>query len=182
MLIWEWNGKLPDWRFDKDRQHWHYARIGGSGNDWPTDAGWPVKGHIQLNLDKAGTTAISPPTLWKADDAQVVYIDAAYKAKQTRARIAWTDYSIGNAFCKFDIEKSFFTWFYRILRNLCFNFIRDCARHATPFSEIGEGAVSEISDPSQNSFREIEQNELKEIMWKAINQLKPNDREIIISR
>ena len=50
--------------------------------------------------------ASSPHTLWKADDAPIVYINAAYKTKQTKARIRWTNYSVDNAFHRFDIEKS----------------------------------------------------------------------------
>ncbi len=83
---------LPDWRFDGDRQHWHYGTIGGSGKDSPTDAGWPIKEYIQIDLAKDGIAAISPPMLWQADEAPVVYIDAAFKTSQKKSKIAWTTY------------------------------------------------------------------------------------------
>lgn len=81
---------------------------------------------------------------------------------------------------KLDSNRNFFTWFYQILRNLCFNFLRDSSRHAVPFSEVGEYALSQLDDGEPDAAANLEQNELKEIMWQAINQLKPNEREIII--
>jgi RNA polymerase sigma-70 factor (ECF subfamily) len=81
---------------------------------------------------------------------------------------------------KIDVERKFFTWLYQILRNLCFNFLRDSARHAAPFSEIGEQSLNQLIDDSQNTWREMERHELHEVMWQAINELKPNEREIII--
>jgi len=79
---------LPDWRFDKDRQHWRYQAAGRKG----TDAGWPIKGYIQLDLGKHGMAAISPPRLWKAEDAPVLHISAAFKTSQKKSLIAWTKY------------------------------------------------------------------------------------------
>ncbi len=98
--------KLPDWRFGKNRQHWHYSIVAGSGKGWPTDAGWPIEGYVQLDQVKGGTMAISPPTLWKADDAPVVYVNAAYKTQQKKGRIAWTNYSPDNHNLRFNAEKS----------------------------------------------------------------------------
>jgi len=98
-------GKLPDWRFEKDRQHWHYVIAVGSGKSAPTDEGWPIRGYIQLDLGKDGTTAISPPTLWKADDAPVAHIKAAFKTEQKKAIIAWTNHTANNPRHKFDVEQ-----------------------------------------------------------------------------
>ncbi len=98
--------KLPDWRFDADRQHWHYAIVDGSGNDSPTDAGWPIKGHIQLDLAKDGIAAISPPTLWRADDAPILQFEAALKTSQKKSRIAWTTYKPGNHNHEFSTENT----------------------------------------------------------------------------
>jgi len=39
---------------------------------------------------------------------------------------------------RLDADKKFFTWYYRILKNLCLNYLRDRARQARPFSEVGE--------------------------------------------
>jgi RNA polymerase sigma-70 factor (ECF subfamily) len=81
---------------------------------------------------------------------------------------------------KLDADRKFFTWYYQILRNLCFNYLRDSARHARPFSAIGDSQIDAIIDSSQDSSWQAEQNEMKEAVWKAINELKPHEREIII--
>ena len=81
---------------------------------------------------------------------------------------------------KLDANRKFFTWYYQILRNLCFNYLRDTARHARSFSDIGENQINDIIDSSQDSSLQIEQNELKEAVWNAMNSLKAHEREIII--
>jgi RNA polymerase sigma-70 factor (ECF subfamily) len=76
----------------------------------------------------------------------------------------------------------FFTWYYKILRNLCFNFLRDRARHARTFSEV-DGPVlrlSEIPDEEHDVSVIAERDELKQMLWKAISSLREQDREIII--
>lgn len=83
---------LPDWRFEKDRQHWHYRVADGTG----TDAGWPIKGYIELDLGKEGMAAISPPRLWRAEDAPVLRINAAFKTNEKKSIIAWTHYRSGD--------------------------------------------------------------------------------------
>lgn len=89
---------LPDWQFDQDRQHWHYGILDGSRKGSPTDAGWPIRGYIELDLAKGGIAAISPPTLWQADDAPLVHINAAFMTSQKNATIGWTNYrSDGNS-------------------------------------------------------------------------------------
>ena len=81
---------------------------------------------------------------------------------------------------KFDSDRKFFTWYYQILRNLCFNHLRDRARHAQPFSEIGEYQLNSIVDSSQNTSDQVDQKEMKKLLWQAIESLKPREREIII--
>jgi RNA polymerase sigma-70 factor, ECF subfamily len=80
---------------------------------------------------------------------------------------------------RFDPEKRFFTWYYQILRNLCFNFNRDRARHARPFSEIDENEIKRIP-AIEETAAVVERNETQKLVWEAINQLKPKDREIIV--
>lgn len=79
---------LPDWKFEKDRQHWRYQAAGNYG----TDAGWPIKGFIELDLSKQDLVAISPATLWQADEAPVLQIEAAFKTSQKQAAVAWSVY------------------------------------------------------------------------------------------
>jgi hypothetical protein len=79
---------LPDWHFEKDRQNWHYQASWTSG----TDAGWPINEYIELDLGKLGLTAISPARLWQAEEAPLLYINAAFNTSRTRSRVAWTKY------------------------------------------------------------------------------------------
>jgi len=81
---------------------------------------------------------------------------------------------------RLDADKKFFTWYYRILKNLCLNHLRDRAKHARPFSEVGETTLLRISDQSEDASKQVEQGETKEMVWDAINSLKPQEREIII--
>lgn len=81
---------------------------------------------------------------------------------------------------KFEIGKKFFTWYYRILKNLCLNHLRDSARHARPFSEIGELALADVPDDSPDVAARVEVAEIREIVWRGLNSLKEPEREIII--
>ncbi|TDI82200.1 MAG: sigma-70 family RNA polymerase sigma factor [Caldithrix sp.] len=81
---------------------------------------------------------------------------------------------------RLDADKKFFTWYYRILKNLCLNHLRDRARHARSFSEVGETTLLKMSDQGEDASRQVEQEETREIVWDAINSLKPQEREIII--
>ncbi len=83
---------------------------------------------------------------------------------------------------RFQPGKAFFPWYYRILRNLCFNYLRDRRRHARPFSEIAEGKLERIRDKEQDVEAEIESEELRRQVWEAIDALKPQEREILLLR
>ncbi|MBN1637577.1 MAG: sigma-70 family RNA polymerase sigma factor [Ignavibacteriales bacterium] len=80
---------------------------------------------------------------------------------------------------KFDLRIKFFTYYYQILKNLCFNFLRDKKKHTRAFSEVGEEIIEMISDDESYSNK-YEKIELKEKLWKAINELDDIHREIII--
>ncbi len=88
------------------------------------------------------------------------------------------------AIAKYDpATGTFFTWYYRILRNLCFNFLRDRRRHARPFSEIGETALAQLSAPAEQNPQVLaERRELQEALWRALDSLKPAAREMIVLR
>ncbi|MFQ5649530.1 MAG: RNA polymerase sigma factor [bacterium] len=81
---------------------------------------------------------------------------------------------------KMDAEKPFFTWYYQILRNLCLNLNRDRARRARPFSEIGEARLRQMEDGAEDTAERVEQAEITEALWRAINRLQPHEREIIL--
>ena len=74
-------------RFSKDRQHCSYRAVKDQG----VDAGWSIKGFIELDLSKQAMTAMSPPSLWLFKDASI-YIEAAFKTKQKKVAVAWVIY------------------------------------------------------------------------------------------
>ncbi|MDZ7288962.1 MAG: sigma-70 family RNA polymerase sigma factor [candidate division KSB1 bacterium] len=79
---------------------------------------------------------------------------------------------------------SFFTWYYKILRNRCFNFLRDRVRQPRSFSVIGESKPQLLEIPDENCDPTViaERNEIKDAVWRAISSLNEHEREIIILR
>lgn len=73
---------LPDYRFDKDRQHWYLM-------DGVADGGWPIGGEIQLKLEKEKVEMYGPAGFWKATDVPKLYIKAAYQTTAKQARLYW---------------------------------------------------------------------------------------------
>jgi RNA polymerase sigma-70 factor (ECF subfamily) len=78
-------------------------------------------------------------------------------------------------FKKFDREKKFFTWYYKILRNLCFNFIRDNKNKVT--SDYLEQA--RYASDETNPEKELEKQESQQFLEKALSELNMDDREIL---
>lgn len=81
-------------------------------------------------------------------------------------------------FNKFDKSRNFFTWYYKILKNLCLNFIRDNKKmKKVEFLEIHTRDLS-IEGPDKI----LEEKELQQRLQKSINL--PNEVEcgIIILR
>ena len=76
--------------------------------------------------------------------------------------------------------KNFFTWYYRILRNLCLNFLRDRSSRAQAFSRLDSlfDAVDVDEDPSITADHSI----LRDRVRRAIEKLRPEEREIILLR
>jgi RNA polymerase sigma-70 factor (ECF subfamily) len=72
---------------------------------------------------------------------------------------------------QYDPEKRFFPWFYRLLKNLCLDHIKKCKRRAeVPLDDV-------------QLFKEEKDNqELKELAWKGIEELPFEQREVIILR
>ena len=83
-----------------------------------------------------------------------------------------------NNFPKFDRKKKFFTWYYKILQNLCLNYIRDKKkRKENHFIEIENENLT-----SDNVSEAIEGAEILSLMEKAIEELGFEEREVIILR
>ena len=81
-------------------------------------------------------------------------------------------------FNNYDTKRNFFTWYYKILRNLCLNFIRDNKnRKEDIFLEH-----KTYEDPRNNPEQNLEEKEELEMLHIAINKLETGDREIIILR
>ena len=72
---------------------------------------------------------------------------------------------------KFDTAKPFFPWFYKILKNLCIDYFkRQKRRSEVPLENV---RVLEVED---------EDREMKKALWKGIEELPPEQKEIIILR
>ena len=81
-------------------------------------------------------------------------------------------------FPKFDRKKKFFTWYYKILQNLCLNYIRDKKkRKEDHFIEIENKNLN-----TENVSEKIEDAEILSLMEKAIEELTFEAREVIILR
>jgi len=71
----------------------------------------------------------------------------------------------------FDTSKPFFPWFYRLLRNLCIDRLKRKRRMQT----IPLGDVPILADENKN-------RELKKTLWRGMEQLSFEQREIVILR
>lgn len=72
---------------------------------------------------------------------------------------------------RFDPEKSFFPWFYKLLKNLCLDHIKRRSR------------AQEIPlDEARVLKEEREDREMKEILWKGIEKLPFEQKEVILLR
>ncbi len=72
---------LPVWKFEKDRVGWRYTNA--------TDTGWPIKGELVIDLSQHNPQVTSPFSLWKAEDAGTLVIEAAAQVTSPEARVYW---------------------------------------------------------------------------------------------
>ena len=83
---------------------------------------------------------------------------------------------------RFDLRQKFYTWYYRILRNLCLNHLRNrgraCSIEVAGSDLEGASEPTGLADPAALA----ERNELTERVWAALNQLAPDEREILLLR
>ncbi|UCF05715.1 MAG: RNA polymerase sigma factor [bacterium] len=78
----------------------------------------------------------------------------------------------------FDIDRPFFPWFYRILRNRCLNFIERRKRRR----EVSLDVLVERADRTVSPEIALIRREQKETLWKVLFTLSPEHREIIVLR
>ncbi len=79
----------------------------------------------------------------------------------------------------FDLKRSFSPWFFQILRNQC----RDALRKRKVrfrLEALDERLEMKPSDPEQSPARIQEKKAAKEQLWKALEQLSEDHREIIV--
>lgn len=81
---------------------------------------------------------------------------------------------------KFERGRCFFTWYYRILRNLCLNRIRDRASQARPLSSFEH--VVEVADAEDDPSQATERSMLREKIRAALGRLPVEEREIIVMK
>ena len=71
----------------------------------------------------------------------------------------------------FNTQRPFFPWFYRLMKNLCFD-------HLKRSSRIKEIPLEEINVLEEDG----EDKEIKEVLWRGIERLSFEQREVIILR
>ena len=74
----------PDYRFARDRQHWHY--------DNAVDGGWPIRGEIVVGVDQANPQIVGPDCFFLAAQAPKLRIEAAFRGAPGTARVYWKRY------------------------------------------------------------------------------------------
>jgi RNA polymerase sigma-70 factor (ECF subfamily) len=72
---------------------------------------------------------------------------------------------------KFDSQRPFFPWFYQLMKNLCFDHLRRCQR----WEEVPLDGVRILKT-------EKDDREMKKILWKGIETLPQEQKEVIILR
>jgi len=83
---------------------------------------------------------------------------------------------------QFDAERQFLPWFYQLLRNLCFNYLR--ARRAQRLLALEEAEPDEVDNAASDYDPEVlvERSETARRVWQAIGRLPDKYREIIVLR
>jgi len=90
-------------------------------------------------------------------------------------------YKAFRAIKTFQTGRNFYTWFYKILKNLCINHYKRIKRRNIVFSDADESeGPSLYLSSAANPAEVFEENEMREMLWKGLMELKKVDREIII--
>lgn len=80
-------------------------------------------------------------------------------------------------FSSYDRNRNFYTWYYKILKNLCLNLIRDKKKlQPLDFIEYKE------EDAEGDAEMQYEKTELREKVQEALFEMEPEDREIVVLR
>ncbi|HZD40997.1 MAG TPA: sigma-70 family RNA polymerase sigma factor [Terriglobales bacterium] len=77
---------------------------------------------------------------------------------------------------------SFYTWIYRIAVNLAIDAQRRQKRNPLEFQENMDGILESQEDPLRDPFAEVHDRELRENLIRAINDLTPEHKAVIVLR
>ncbi len=80
---------------------------------------------------------------------------------------------------RFERGRKFFTWYYQILRNLCFNHLKKKRRKAFLFAEIPETELLELRSGGESPEESLERHETMRAFWRAYESLSEQEREVI---
>lgn len=121
------------------------------------------------------------------------YIVEKYKTRAYYAALMYTKnredaldlsqeafYRAYKAIKRFDTSRNFYTWFYKILKNICLNFIQFKKVRARSSDEFDETTMQPVNSSISRPDEIFEKSEQSEYIWRAIDSLNVNDREIII--
>ena len=100
------------------------------------------------------------------EDARDLSQDAFIKAYQARR--------------KFDPERPFFPWFYRILKNHCLNFVQRTRKKTEPLYYENEPSRERFASDSPTPLEHLERDERIQLMRAAIDELSDEHREVIL--
>lgn len=90
-------------------------------------------------------------------------------------------YRAYRAIQRFDITKNFYTWFYKILKNLCINALQSKKNRPALSSYSADDAYTpEITSTDDDPHTALEKSERSMLIKKALATLKGKDRDIII--
>ncbi|NIL99439.1 MAG: sigma-70 family RNA polymerase sigma factor [Acidobacteria bacterium] len=83
---------------------------------------------------------------------------------------------------KINPDMQFYTWFYQILRRLCFNFIRDRKLHRAKLREQKSWIVddAEYRSGQRSPQRNVEREETRRRVRQAIETLPDREREVLV--
>jgi len=100
------------------------------------------------------------------EDARDLSQDAFIKAYQARER--------------FDEDRPFYPWLYRIIKNHCLNFLKRAGRFSSSLYYEDNPAQERYSSDDASPLEDLELNERKRMLRAAVDMLSEDHREIIM--
>jgi RNA polymerase sigma-70 factor (ECF subfamily) len=83
---------------------------------------------------------------------------------------------------KFESRSSFSTWLYRIAANIAIDFWRREARHVVLHGEDADHEIGKMPASQGDSFKEVSRIELSARLRRALKELTPEHRAVILLR